>query len=76
MRNYNFVFHFTVACLALFSSCSTLDKVSKHGFTSGYYKVDLKKEAKDVYVDVSDEEINVYPQSIERLIKRNTCLFR
>lgn len=69
MRNYSFVFHFTVACVALFSSCSTLDKVAKHGFTSGYYKVDLKKEAKDVYVDVSDEEISVYPQSDRKVDK-------
>lgn len=42
-------------------SCSTLDKASTHGFNSGYYTLDTGAQKKSIYVDVSEEKIDVYP---------------
>lgn len=51
----------SISVIGLLSSCNTLEKASTHGFNSGYYK--LKSENtnfKNVYLDVTDEQINVY----------------
>jgi len=42
-------------------SCSTLDKASTHGFNSGYYMLDSGAQKKSMYVDVTEEKIDVYP---------------
>lgn len=48
------------AALALFTSCSTLEKASMHGFNSGYYKTGPGSNSKRVYADVTEEKIDVY----------------
>lgn len=48
--------------ILLFSSCSTLEKASTHGFNSGYYTLaSASKPARKVYVDVTAENLAVYP---------------
>lgn len=54
------MFLFTLAYAAFFSSCSTLDKASMHGFSSGYYTLKTGKKAEKVYVDVAEGEVGVY----------------
>jgi len=46
----------TVICIA----CNTIEKVSPHGFNSGYYRFKSEKNAAKVYVDVTEETIDVY----------------
>jgi len=46
--------------IALLTSCSTLEKASDHGFNSGYYKFDSGSNKTMVYIDVTDETIDVY----------------
>lgn len=46
----------------LFSSCSTLEKASSHGFSSGYYTLaSASRHARKVYVSVTEESLAVYP---------------
>ncbi|MEY3369218.1 MAG: hypothetical protein RI973_2373 [Bacteroidota bacterium] len=71
MSRYNFLFLFAVA---LSTSCSTIDKASSHGFTSGYYKLGAEKKQEKVYVDISDEMIDVYHQSDNRLTDEDKFL--
>jgi len=53
--------------ILLLASCTTLEKASLHGFSSGYYKMDTgSKEKQKVYVDVGDESIDVYHQTNDR----------
>lgn len=52
----------TIASMAFIASCSTLDKASVHGFNSGYYKLNDGKVKEKVYVNVSDEKIDVHHQ--------------
>jgi hypothetical protein len=50
-----------IGVIGLLASCNTLEKASIHGLNSGYYK--LKSENKNdqnVYLDVADEQIDVY----------------
>lgn len=42
------------------TSCSTLEKASVHGFKSGFYAFESEKKAKKVYVDVTEEKIDIY----------------
>jgi hypothetical protein len=47
--------------IGVFASCNTLEKASLHGLNSGYYK--LKSDtvkAQGVYLDVTDEKIDIY----------------
>lgn len=61
MRNYKISFPVVMAgFIALLTSCSTLEKASDHGFNSGYYKLDTDTNKTRVYVDVTDETIDVY----------------
>ena len=52
---------FLAACLSIFS-CRVFDEASRHGFQSGYYRMDTGKEgqADRVYVDVLDTAVCVY----------------
>ncbi len=50
-----------ICVIGVFASCNTLEKASLHGLNSGYYK--LKSDtlkAKGVYLDVTDEKIDIY----------------
>ena len=52
--------------IGILGSCNTLEKASLHGFNSGYYKLKSNnRNSQNVYVDVTDEKIDVY-QLIER----------
>ena len=51
-----------IAGIVLLASCGTLEKASMHGFSSGYYQLQAEnKNVQQVYVDVQDEQIDVYP---------------
>ena len=51
----------SISVIGLLSSCNTLEQASMHGFNSGYYKFESgNKNVQDVYVDVTDEHIDVY----------------
>jgi hypothetical protein len=53
-----------LAFIALCSSCSVAEKTSRHGFESGYYKIkSSENQTMDVYLDINDEEISVYPKN-------------
>jgi hypothetical protein len=63
MGNINIIKSFVAsfALAGLLSSCSTLEEASVHGFNSGYYKVESGKDPlQKVYVDVTEEKIEVY----------------
>ena len=50
-----------ILVIGLLASCNTLEEASLHGLNSGYYK--LKSDnlnARNVYLDVTDEKIDVY----------------
>ncbi len=48
--------------IGVFASCNTLEKASLHGLNSGYYKLKSdNKNTRNVYLDVTDEKIDVYP---------------
>ena len=49
--------------MGILTSCSTLEKASTHGLNSGYYQLKTGNEnARNVYLDVSNEQIDVYHQ--------------
>lgn len=74
MKSINKYIIISVALFALITSCNTLEKASKHGFNSGYYKFESKeKSVQNVYVDVADEKIDVYNQ-IENQPDKNAFL--
>lgn len=63
-----------VAVIVFFTSCSTLEKASTHGFKSGYYKLQSEeKNVQNVYVDVMDEQIDVYHET-EKQPEKNKFL--
>ncbi|MFN7424182.1 MAG: hypothetical protein ACK5QP_12355, partial [Chitinophagales bacterium] len=58
--NYKYII-IPILAIALLSSCNTLEKASTHGFYSGYYRQKSEnKDIKNVYVDVTNDQINVY----------------
>lgn len=64
MKGNNKYIVFQVAIIVFFTSCSTFEKTSTHGFNSGYYKLQTeKKNVQNVYLDVTDEMIEVYPET-------------
>lgn len=61
MKGYNKLIFIQVSVIVFFTSCSTLEKASIHGFKSGYYKLQSEqKNVQNVYLDVTDEKIDVY----------------
>lgn len=51
----------SLSVIGLLASCTTLEKASTHDFTSGYYKLKSEnKVVRNVYLDVTDEKIDVY----------------
>jgi hypothetical protein len=64
MKSNNKYIIILVALIVFFTSCNTLEKASMHGFNSGYYKFESnQKSAQNVYLDVTDEKIDVYHQT-------------
>lgn len=48
--------------VGLLYSCSVIEKSSRHGFDSGYYKQSLEKgQSEKVYLDITDENVALYP---------------
>ncbi|ULQ55480.1 hypothetical protein KJS94_12585 [Flavihumibacter rivuli] len=62
MKKCLLYFLISATCMALLTACGTVDKVSKHGFNSGYYKFYPDNKSKDVYADISEEKIDLYEQ--------------
>ena len=51
----------SIFLIGLLVSCNSLEKASIHGFNSGYYKLKSEnKNVEDVYLDITDEQIDVY----------------
>ena len=63
MKNDAFISFIALATTVFFTSCSTLEKTSSHGFGSGYYKPDQDTTSKKVYLDVGEEKVDVYDLS-------------
>lgn len=54
-------FVIAIGFIGFLASCSTLEKASTHGLNSGYYKLKSEnKNAQYVYLDVTNERIDVY----------------
>ena len=52
-----------IVASGFFSSCKTLEKASIHGLTSGFYTLKTEnKNVQGVYVDLTNEQIDVYHQ--------------
>ncbi len=50
-----------LVCISLITSCSTLEKASKHGFDDGFYKwKSANGQTENVYLDVSENKIDAY----------------
>jgi hypothetical protein len=63
VRNSNTYFVITIWLIGLLTSCNTLEKASTHGLNSGYYKLKTDTiKPQRVYLDVTDEKIEVYYQ--------------
>jgi hypothetical protein len=61
MKPSSFYLFILVTLALLFTSCSTLEKASIHGFHSGYYKVSLQDQPTEkVYADISEDRIDLY----------------
>ncbi|MFN5296099.1 MAG: hypothetical protein ACK5BL_11250, partial [Flavobacteriales bacterium] len=51
-----------VLLIGLLSSCSTLERASLHGLNDGFYQLKSDSSEKQaVYLDVSENNITVYP---------------
>lgn len=73
MGNLKLIVPELLAGIVLLTSCSVLGKASLHGLSSGNYKLDSGKKAKMVYVDITEEKIDVYNQH-ENKIDENVYL--
>lgn len=60
MSFYKYTGLLTIAGFAFFSSCSTLEEASTHGLTSGYYTKESGGNTQKVYVDITEQNINIY----------------
>jgi hypothetical protein len=69
MKNIKCTFFYIMAAAAFFTSCSTLEKASSHGLTRGYYKLEYENEVSRVYVEVSNEKLDVYSTPVNSLKK-------
>jgi hypothetical protein len=57
-------------CIGFFVSCKTLEEASVHGLTSGFYTLkSANQNSKEVYVDVADDQIDLYHRSGGQLDK-------
>ena len=54
---------FSIMAIVLLGSCKTIEKASIHGLNSGFYGMTSEnKKVQNVYIDVSNDQIAVYPQ--------------
>lgn len=60
MRYCTFIYPLIITGIALLCSCRALEKASLHGFNSGYYTLEYEKTKKPVYVDVTEDKVDVY----------------
>ena len=68
MSNLSFIMGFAIPTLCV-ASCSTLEKASVHGLTSGVYNMRGKGEAPmDVYLDVTNEQMAFHRLSLGKPI--------
>ena len=54
-----------ICFIGVFASCKTVEKASVHGLNSGYYQLKsdtIKAQDQAVYLDVTDEKIDIYHQ--------------
>lgn len=52
-----------IACLFLASSCNVIERTSRHGFSSGYYRLNKGPyRGASAYVEVDAERVVVYPR--------------
>lgn len=64
MKYYNKLIIIQIAVAVFFTSCSTFEKASTHGFKDGHYKLQTEeKNTKNVYLDVTEEKIDVYHET-------------
>jgi len=64
MKSYSKYSSIPLAFFVFLSSCNTIEKASMHGFNSGYYQLESKQKSdQKVYVEVTDEKIEVYHQT-------------
>ena len=60
-KHKSFSINLLLITLLIQSSCHTLEEASAHGFNSGYYKWEsASKKSSKVYLDVKDQEVEVY----------------
>lgn len=65
--NYKYII-ISISVIGLLSSCNTLEKASSHGFNCGYYKLKSEnKNIENVYLAITDEQINVYQHKKQHL---------
>jgi hypothetical protein len=58
--SYNYIV-IAILVIGLLASCNTLEKASLHGLNSGFYKLKSDdKNTQQVYLDVTDDKIDVY----------------
>ena len=58
--SYNYIV-VAIWVIGVLASCNSLEKASLHGLNSGYYKLKSdNKNTQNVYLDVTDEKIDVY----------------
>ena len=58
------IFQILILVILIFNdSCALIEKTSSHGFNSGYYRlINGKTESKQVYVDIHEDVMDVYPK--------------
>jgi hypothetical protein len=47
-------------CILAIASCSTMEKASTHGLSSGFYSMGQGKRSSKVYVDVAEDALDIY----------------
>jgi len=51
----------SISIIGILTSCNTLENASIHGFNNGFYKLKTENnDVQDVYLDVTDEQLDVY----------------
>lgn len=53
-------------------SCNTLQNASLHGFNSAFYQMEENNTKSPVYVEVSDEKIEIFPVTNQQVVKEPT----
>lgn len=64
MKSNNKYIFIPIVLIVFLTSCNVLEKASMHGFNSGFYKFESEQKSdQNVYVDVTEEKIDVYHQT-------------